>query len=224
MKRTRQRELAFPNGWGGKRCGAGRKPKGGRAGVSHAKRETLAARFPVHVTVRLERGLPSLRRKEAYRVLKGAFGAGSVRFGFRLIEYAVLSNHLHFIAESSDEHSLARGMQGLSVRIARALNRLWQRVGRVFADRYHARILRTPREVRNALVYVLHNARKHGVWTSRGADPFSSGETFEGWKEERGRREANETGETSNGRATGLLGRARTRLLSAGWKRHGLVS
>ena len=189
--------------------------------MSHAKRETLAARFPVHVTVRLERGLPSLRRKEAHRVLKCAFAAGSERFGFRLVEYAVLSNHLHFIAESSDERSLARGMQGLSVRIARALNRLWQRVGRVFADRYHARILRTPREVRNALVYVLHNARKHGVWASRGADPYSSGETFDGWKEERGRSEENESG---NGRATGFLSRARTWLLRSGWRCHGLLS
>ena len=212
MKRTRQKELAFPNGWGGKRRGAGRKPKGEKAGVSHTKRAALAACFPVHVTVRLEKGLPSLRRKEAYRVLKGAFAAGSERFGFRLVEYAVLSNHMHFVAESSNERSLALGMQGLSVRIARTLNRLWQRVGRVFADRYHARILRTPREVRNAFVYVLHNARKHGVWASRGADPFSSGETFDGWKEE------------SNRRATGVLGRGCTWLLRAGWKRHGLVS
>ena len=145
-------------------------------------------------------------------MLKSTFAAGSERFGFRLVEYAVLSNRVHFIAESNGERSLARGMQGLSVRIARALNRLWRRVGRVFADRYHARPLRTPREVRNALVYVLHNARKHGVWASRGVDPFSSGETFEGWKEE------------NNWRATGLLGRARTWLLRAGWKRHGLVS
>ena len=88
MKRTRQRDLAFPNGWGGKRRGAGRKPKGEKAGVSHAKRAVLASRFPVHVTVRLEKGLPSLRRKEAYRVLKRAFAAGSERFGFRLVEYA----------------------------------------------------------------------------------------------------------------------------------------
>ena len=224
MKKTRQRELAFPNGWGGKRRGAGRKPKGERAGAPHAKRAALAARFPVHVTVRLEKGLPSLRRKEAYRVLKRAFAAGSGRFGFRLVEYAVLSNHVHLVAESSDERSLARGMQGLSVRIARALNRLWQRVGRVFADRYHARILRTPREVRNALVYVLHNARKHGVWASRGADPYSSGETFDGWNDEmreKGRRAGEQR--TSSSRL-GLLSRARTWLLKVGWRRHGLLS
>ncbi len=73
---------------GGRRPGAGRKPKGERPGVSHRTREALAARFPVHVTVRLERGLPGLRDKQTYRVLKRAFAAGSDRFGFRLTQYS----------------------------------------------------------------------------------------------------------------------------------------
>ena len=61
---------------------------------------------------------------------------------------------LHLVAESSDERALSRGMTGLAVRIARGLNRLWRRVGEVFPDRYHARILATPRAVRVALLYV----------------------------------------------------------------------
>ncbi len=73
---------------GGRRPGAGRKPKGERPGVSHKTREALAARFPVHVTVRLERGLPGLRDKQTYRALKRAFAAGSDRFGFRLTQYS----------------------------------------------------------------------------------------------------------------------------------------
>ncbi|MGH3848285.1 MAG: hypothetical protein ACRDRT_01000, partial [Pseudonocardiaceae bacterium] len=73
-------------------------------------------------------------------------------------------------------------MLGLAVRIARCLNKLWKRVGSVFADRYHARILRTPREVRNALVYTLQNARKHGAWSAPKPDVYSSGAAFDGWK------------------------------------------
>jgi len=49
------------------------------------------------------------------------------------------------------------------IRVAKGLNKLWARRGKVFADHYHDRILRTPREVRNALCYVLHNAKKHGL-------------------------------------------------------------
>ena len=208
-----QSEFGFVN-WGGKRRGAGRRPKGGKAGVSHAKRPELREHFPVHVTLRLEKGLPSLRRKEAYRVLKRAFGAGAVRFGFRLVHFSVLSNHLHLLLEARDGRALSRGMLGLSVRMARALNRLWKRSGSVFADRFHSRLLKTPREVRNALVYVLQNARKHTPSFSRRPDAYSSGPWFDGWKPN-----VEKIAESSSG----FLARARTWLLGVGWRRHGLI-
>ena len=50
--------------------------------------------------------------------------------------------------------ALARGMQGLSIRMARRLNRLWRRSGKVFADRFHVEVLRTPRQVRDARALV----------------------------------------------------------------------
>ena len=217
MKRkARQREFGFTN-WGGKRRGAGRKPKGERAGVSHAKRPKLAARFPVLVTMRLREGLLSLRADDSHALIQAAFAAGS-RGDFRVIEYSVQSNHLHFVAESTDVRALARGMTGLAVRVARGLNRLWRRAGQVFADRYHARILATPRAVRTALVYVLQNARKHGAWRARRVDDYSSAKWFEGWK--CGSRAGEQNPAESSPR---LLARARTWLLSIGWKRHGLL-
>ena len=82
--REQQAEFGFTN-WGGKRRGAGRKPKSEKAGVSHAKRVKLAERFPVHVTLKVVQGLPNLRRKEAFRELERAFVAGAERFGFRLL-------------------------------------------------------------------------------------------------------------------------------------------
>ena len=105
-------------------------------------------------------------------------------------------------------------MTGLAVRVARGLNRLWRRAGAIFSDRFHARILRTPREVRNALVYVIQNARKHGAWRARRPDAYSSGPCFDGWKEAR-RNPADSS--------AWILARARTWLLSIGWRRHGLI-
>jgi hypothetical protein len=50
------------------------------------------------------------------------------------------------------------------------------RSGSVFADRYHAHVLRTPAEVRNAVRYAVGNFGSHA--SRRGAptrvDPFSS--------------------------------------------------
>ena len=165
---------------GGARAGAGRKPKGEKSLVTHGTRSTVTRRDPVLITTRLVEGLPNLRRERTLVLLRDKLAAGADRFGFRLVEYSIQTNHLHFVAEGEDARSIARGMQGLLVRIAKALNRHWDRRGKVLVDRYHARILSTPREVRNALVYVLQNARKHGARIF-GIDAHSSGPWFSGW-------------------------------------------
>jgi REP element-mobilizing transposase RayT len=211
---AKQVQFAFPNGWGGRRKGAGPKPRGERPGVSHRARAPLAARFPVEVTMRVKPGLPSLRGLREHAALRAAIMAGCERGGFRLVHYSVQSNHLHLIVEGSCRTTLSRGLQGLAIRMARALNRLWRRLGGVFADRYHDRILRSPREVWNALRYVLNNARKHGAWSSRTRpDPLSSSAWFDGWCER-----SPEPAESSP------TARAHTWLLRVGWRFHGLIS
>jgi REP-associated tyrosine transposase len=106
-------------------------------------------------------------------VLKRAFAAGREKFGMRLCHFSVMGNHVHMLVEATEAQSLSRGMQGLGIRMAKALNRVMNKQGAVYADRYHAHILRTPSEVARALNYVMDNARKHGL-IRRGIDPFSS--------------------------------------------------
>ncbi len=205
------RQLQFPT-HGGARKGAGRKPAGVRARVSHATRPALASRFPVLVTLKLEAGQPSLRRTNARDVVLAALAAAGESHGMRAIHYSIQSNHIHALVEARDARALSRGMLGLAVRIARGLNRLWKRTGRLWSDRYHARILRTPREVRRALAYVLQNARKHGVRLF-GIDPFSSASAFDGWDVPSRKR----TG------AAPPVSAPLTWLMRIGWMRHGRV-
>src|SRR5262245_30135771 len=213
MKRKiRQREFGFLH-WGGRRRGAGRKPNGECAGVSHAKRAKLAAYFPVLVTMKLCDGLSTLRAREVNALVRAAIAAGR-REDFRVVEYSLQEDHIHALVEANDERSLSRAMNGLATRIARGLNRLWNRVGQVFLERYHALQLTTPRAVRNALVYTLQNARKHGAWRAFAPDVFSSAPFFGGW---------NCPVQKGANPRPGLLERARTWLLSVGWKRHGLI-
>lgn len=214
-REPRLRQLTFSRR-GGARRGAGRKPKGLRALVPHVARETMTARQPVLVTMKLGRELPSLRRAQAREVLLAAFRAGGERHGLRWVHYAIQSNHVHALVEARDVPSLSRGMLGLAVRLARGLNRLWKRSGPVWIDRFHSRVLRTPREVRNALVYVMNHARKHGVRLS-GIDPYSSGTVFDGWKQ------PESTRPFAVARWTLGVSRALSWLLSVGWKKHGLV-
>ncbi len=159
MKPRRQLAFGFRT-WGGTRKGAGRPPKGGTAGVSHLRRPPLSRHHPVHITLRSVAGVPSLRGA-LFRKVRAALAEGQERFGFRLVHFSVQSNHLHLIAEAADRRALSRGMQGIAIRVARAVNGVLSRTGRVFADRYHARALTTPRATYFALRYVLLNARKH---------------------------------------------------------------
>jgi len=129
--------------------------------VPHRSRDALGSRYPVHVTLRVNRQLGNLRRRGTYQLIEKAFRAGSDRLGFRLAHFSVQRDHLHLICEAKDATRLSRGVKGLSVRVARKLNAHVGRRGRVFTDRYHTHILRTPREVRNALNYVLQNHIRH---------------------------------------------------------------
>ncbi len=162
--------------WGGKRRGAGAKPKGNRGHVSHKARPILKSRFPVHVTMRVRDDVVHLHNRPCFVVLKRAFLAANARDEFRLVHFSIQGNHLHFLVEAKDARELARGMQGLNVRMAIALNRLMGRKGKVFADRYHAVVLLTPTQTANAVHYVLHNRQHHapGRYSAEWRDPFSS--------------------------------------------------
>jgi len=129
--------------------------------VSHLRRPSFPARFPVHVTLRVRSSVWNLRSRRCFRALGKAIEQGRDRFGFRLVHYSVQGNHLHFIAEAPGAQGLARGMQGLAIRMARRLNKVTGQVGPVFASRYHAVVLRSPTQVANAIGYVINNYALH---------------------------------------------------------------
>ena len=170
--RTQQLPLHFKT-WGGARQGAGRKPRGPKPLVSHRPRPELDERHPLHVVLRVLPHVWSLRSGRSWPALQEALRDGSVRAGFRLVHFSLQSNHVHLIVEADAKVALSRGMQGLAIRMARALNRLMRRRGRVFADHYFARPLPTPTEVARAVTYVLENHRHH-MPGAAGVDRFSS--------------------------------------------------
>jgi REP element-mobilizing transposase RayT len=124
------------------------------AKVRHRKRPRFSDRQPQLVTLRVKKEVGNLRTEESFAAIKSALRAGSERCGIRLVDFSVQEDHILLVVEADTRTSLSRGIQGLSVRIARAVNRTLSRRGKVFADRYHARILKTPSQVRDAVDYV----------------------------------------------------------------------
>ena len=206
--------------WGGRREGAGRKRSGPRPRVPHVRRPEPKRSQPLHVTIRIVDGVPSLRSDEAFACILRVFRAARGRFGMHIVEFSVLSNHIHLIVECESHDSLERGMRGLNTRLAKRLNKLFQRTGKLVAHRYHARALTTPQDTRNAVRYVLLNQRMHAERAGRRLPPEwidsrSSGYIFAGW-----RRALHDGGPLPD------LGTssARTWLLRIGWLVHGRLA
>ena len=201
--------------WGGRRDGAGRPRRPGRGRVMHRARERHRKAHPVHVTMRIRGGLPPLRERVIFDEIRRRIGEANrslrLRDVFRIVHFSVQDNHLHLIVEARDGSALSRGVQGLAIRLARRVNRLLDIGGKFFADRFHSRELTSPRAVRNAIVYVLMNAKKHGFRIPK-ADRLSSATWFDGF-----------AGHSAPLDDDAPVRPPRTWLGATGWRRHGLV-
>jgi REP element-mobilizing transposase RayT len=188
----KQLEFSGISGWGGRRRGAGRPNLLGQVG--HEKRARVQAKFPLHITMRVKEGIPPLRTRHILREFKKAIQAARA-FGLFINHFVLLDNHFHLIAEASSNEALTRAMKSLGSRFAKAIRKASDHnasgVGlsdctrpqsSVFESRYHLHVLKTPREVRNALQYVLLNKPKHEGMLEY-IDWFSSGFDFQSWRE-----------------------------------------
>jgi len=218
---------------GGKRRGAGRPPKGARAGSPHKARPILQARYPVHVTLRAIAAVGSLRRRVTYKAIREATLTTARRERFRIVQLSIQRNHVHLIVEADNKEALAAGMQGFQISAAKHLNAAIskgkpgpRRRGSVFPDRYHAEIITSPSQARHALSYVMNNFRKHqedrvspmSTWT---IDWFSSAATFPGWAEYGDQAFLWRGPETYDPL---IVYQPRTWLLREGWKKTGEIS
>jgi putative transposase len=63
----------------------------------HRQREHIVARVPVHVTIRLRRGIPTLRQPRFVRRFRTSLSEACVRHGFRVVHYSVQRDHVHLL-------------------------------------------------------------------------------------------------------------------------------
>ncbi len=235
-KRPRQLTLAFPATWGGKRPGAGRKrAPGERPKTPHRALAPHDARHPVHATLRSS--FRPLRSQHVYPTLRIALARANRREPrrFRILQFSVQFDHLHLVVEASDKRALSSGLRSIAIRIARYVNELLSRRGKLWADRWFGRALTSPRQVRNTFAYVLANFRKHARRAPpSGIDPFSSGASFDGfrgWHPERGSPPwagrappPFHDAVDDKDRIDSTVSPAATWLAGAGWRRHGLIA
>ena len=226
-KRHVQQEL-FRHG--GKRKGAGRKPKGPRSSEAHEERPEIGPSHGLHVVLRVRPEIGNLRRPEMYRAIREASVCAAVRERIRIVHISVQRTHIHMIVEAANKQVLARGMQGFQISAARHINTALgdgarRRRGAVFVDRYHLVVFTSPTQARHALSYVLNNWRKHAEDREVGSgaliDRFSSGCSFADWQE---LAHKHVMWKLPDDYDPIVVYRPRSWLLSEGWKLTGQVS
>ena len=201
-----------------------------RSRVPHRPRPTHKKAHPLHVTIKALPNLPSFRQQRVHALVllvlrnqrKRAYAET-----FRILHFSIQSNHIHLILEAeqgpteepSTRHlnAIRSGVSGFMIAFAQRLNRMFERSGRVWADRYHRRDLKTPTETKNALRYVFANARRHGVTLpgSGSCDPFSSAKHFDGFSKP--------LPDRYDEPDRWPILRPQTWLLDKGWKKQGLI-
>jgi len=180
--------------------------------ISHYARPKLGKKEVLHLTLKLRRGLPSLRRQKAFKAIERSFFKYSRGDGFRLTQFSVQNDHLHFIAEADSKPALSRAMQKLGISLVKRLAALWGVAGSLYKERYHSRGLKSPMEVRRALLYVIQNGKKHGEVTGHERDGYSSAPYFDGFK--------GVAQKLDPGR---LVAEPLNWLLTTGWRKLGLI-
>jgi REP element-mobilizing transposase RayT len=161
----KQLELNLNQGnWGGRRQGSGRKRLQSQ-GVAHRRREKVTTKTPLHINFKFK---TSIRNKASLRLLKRAI-INARTHGLRILHYSLQPNHVHLIIEAKDNNELTTGMKSLTVTFAKGLHK-----GRVQVQRYHLHVLKTIREVKHAIHYVLFNQQKHEKGTYSTIDGYSS--------------------------------------------------
>ena len=212
---------------GGPRLGAGR-PAGNGSEVPHLKRPVFKEEEPAFVTMRIRKGISSLRVKKIIKAVRRTLREVLKREDFRVALYSIQSNHLHLIVEAEGSEAMANGMNAVASRIARVVNRVFHRSGKVLDGRYHVSALTKPRQVRNAIAYVLCNIRKHYRQRNGHAppvriDPASSGRWFNGWNPDVPTSGQNDYPQEFQGPDLREVSPAQTWLLNKGWKQWGLI-
>jgi REP element-mobilizing transposase RayT len=167
----------------------GPKPSGKRRDPRHRERPAHSRHHPVHVVLRVRKDVPRLRKARAFQAIRAALRAMGARVGFRVVHASIQHNHFHFLIEAEDRRALSRGVQALAISLARRINKAYGRKGKLFAYRFHATAITSPRQARNALAYVLNNWRHHRedlanpIARASALDPYATGVAFDGWRE-----------------------------------------
>ena len=139
-------------------------------GIRHTSREFISRPSALHLTVKLKRA--DIQNKVILRILKHAIYRSRLQ-GIRIVHFTLEHDHVHLYAECGSNLVLAKGMKAFGVTLVKGINKLKRSKGTLYKYRFHLRILKTPRDAKNVINYILKNGIKHRR-TLKVINPYNS--------------------------------------------------
>ncbi|MEI8348179.1 MAG: transposase [Pseudomonadota bacterium] len=156
-----------------KAAGRPRISRSDKTPVPHRLREEIPKKKPVHVVWHLNPHVPPCRRKNILLIFKKAVLKGRL-MGLKVIHFSLMNNHLHLLIETENKKALAKALQSFAISFTKRLKNFnGLKKTPIFKERYFCHILKSLREVKHAIHYILMNGKKAGL-SRYDIDPYSS--------------------------------------------------
>jgi putative transposase len=99
----------------------------------------------------------SLLEPQFKRLFLAFVGKAKRRFHFRLWDFCIMGNHIHFLIKPGKDGNLSVIMQWLKCNFAKAWNKAHNRSGHVWGERFYSRIIRGVEDFLRVREYIEEN-------------------------------------------------------------------
>lgn len=143
-------------------------PKNTQTNSPHKQRPFLHARYPIHITLQIIHTVDNLHQHYIYQTIRETTLTTTQHEDFRIVQLSIQQTHIHLLIKTNNKHTLTKKIQDFQISTTKHLNATIsknkpspRRKNIMFRDHYHAEIITSPRQTRQALSYVANNWRKH---------------------------------------------------------------
>ena len=139
-------------------------------GIRHTSRALISRPSALHLTIKLKKA--DIQNKVVLRILKHAIFRSRLQ-GLKVIHFSLEYDHVHLYVECGDNHVLGKSMKAFGVSFVKGINKYKKSLGSLYKYRYHLHIIKSAREAKNVINYILKNGIKHGR-TLKVINPYNS--------------------------------------------------
>ncbi len=137
------------------------------------KRRALREGASYHVYARINRQEYLLHSVFVKTMLMLILKRAKKKYNFRIGNYCIMDNHVHFILKPLKGDSLSAIMQWILGVFAQKYNKIFKLHGHVWYDRFKSKIIIDFRQYLHTFIYISNNPVKAGIVKSPVDFPFS---------------------------------------------------